>query len=98
MVHRYLTSEPRFRERRAKDRGIVNLLMEKYPKLQEIDKQLLIDAVQDYNSMDRYWRLLTSEHVELRGEDYGDKKVYEQKKEMELGYEPGYHELSHLKI
>ena len=34
--------------------------------------------------------MILSENPELRGNDYLDKDVYEQKAEIELGYESGY--------
>lgn len=89
-VKEYLTHEPKFRERRHKDNGIVNLLIERYPVLSVVPKSDLIEAVRDYNAMDRYWRLLTSQNADLRGTDYDDKTQYSQKKQIELGYQAGY--------
>lgn len=97
IVKDYLEEEPKFRERRNKDRGIVNLLMRRYPKLKfvietgAISKKEIIEIVQDHASMDRYWRKHTLENKSLRGFDYDDKKICEQEKQIELGYEPGYH-------
>ena len=77
-----------FRERRKKDKGIALILKEKY-KL-DVDTSLLTRLIQDANSMDRFWRKSLLENEHLRGIDYNDKKVLEQKREISLGYEPNY--------
>lgn len=96
LVEKYLEKEPRARERRNKDRALVNLLVERYPELQNVRKETLISAVQDFNSMDRYWRLTLKNREDLRGRDYNDKAYYEQREQINLGYEPRYHELKTL--
>ena len=88
LVKDYLIREPHFRERHAKDRGIANLLIEKYNL--DISKEKLTEIIQDANSMDRYWRMIMNENPELRGNDYDTKDIVESRKEMELGYETGY--------
>jgi hypothetical protein len=88
-VLEYLRSEPRFRERHNKDRGIANLLIEKYHL--DIEKSRLTAVIQDANSMDRYWRKLTAENPDLRGKDYDTKRIVEERKQMDLGYESGYY-------
>ena len=93
-IYRYLQAEPQARERRSKDRAIVNLLIRNYPLLKEIPKETLIKVVQDFNSFDRYWRLITGLHPELRGRDYnGDgfksKEQLEQEYQIGRGYEGG---------
>ena len=77
-----------FRERRKKDKGIALILKEKY-KL-DVDTSLLTRVIQDANSMDRFWRKSLLENEHLRGNDYGDKRSLEQKKEISLGYEEKY--------
>lgn len=89
-LYEYLKIEPRARERHFKDRACVNLLLEKYPTLKEIPKEMLIAFVQDYNSLDRYWRLLTAAFPELRGSDYDTKEKVETRKELSLGYYPNF--------
>jgi len=97
-VEKYLEVEPLFRERKNKDRGIVNLLMKKYPSLKHcieaglIGKETLTAIVQDHSSMDRAWRQSLEHNPYLRGKDYNEKKILVQKKQIELGYEPRYHE------
>lgn len=83
----YLESEPKARERRNKDRAIVNILIKKYPMLGEsVPKEVLIGFVKEHNSMDRYWRKILEERTDLRGDDYGDKDGLEIEKQIELGY------------
>lgn len=87
-VYDYLVEQPKFRERKSKDRGIVNLLCERYPSLKDVPKEHIIAAVQDYASMDRAWRQILSRetNAHLRGKDYDDKEALELEKQRELGY------------
>lgn len=91
-VERYLDREPRFRERRNKDRGMVNLLMDRYGALKSvieeglIGKDTLIAIVQDYASMDRAWRQALEKNPSLRGSDYDEKEKLVDAKLVELGY------------
>lgn len=91
-IENYLKEEPKFRERRSKDRGLVNLLMKQYDSLRIsidrgiISKDTVIAIVQDYASMDRMWRKTLEEQPELRGSDYDNKDQFEAKKLVELGY------------
>lgn len=92
LVISYLESEPQFRERKNKDRGMVNLLMRKYGGLERaikgglITKEQLTAIVQDYASLDRQWRQALELHPNLRGKDYDEKDHLEAKKLEELGY------------
>ena len=89
---RYLESEPRARERRSKDRGIVNMLIRQFPALEEIPKETIVEIVQEYNSLDRYWRKAMLEHPHLRGADYDTKAVVEQRAMQSIGYEVRHHQ------
>jgi hypothetical protein len=88
----YLQRQPMFRERKNKDRGIVNLLMEKYPPLKILiengilKKEDVVAMFQDYSSMDRAWRKSLQDHEELRGTDYDEKTKLESEMMEELGY------------
>lgn len=84
----YIRKEQLARLRKNKDRACVNLLLNDYPSLIGIPKDVLTRFVQDYNSLDRLWRLIMTEHPELQGADYGDKVVLSQRKQLELGYRP----------
>lgn len=85
-VEQYLKSEKKFRERSNKDRGIVNLLCTNHPELKSVEKEILVRAVREYNSMDRAWRQALEQDESLRGTDYGDKEKLEQEKLVDLGY------------
>ena len=91
-IKNYLESEPRTRERREKDRALVNLLLKRHPKLQnaleqrEMTKDDLIAIVQDFDSLNRFWRMILKECPELRGSDYNDKDDLELQKAVEIGF------------
>jgi hypothetical protein len=91
-VKEYMHQDIRFRERSNKDRGIVNLLMTRYPTLKAainhglIDKAVVTAIVQDYGSMDRAWRKVLEENVNLRGTDYEDKKLLQDEAKSLLDY------------
>lgn len=93
----YLVQFADFRERRNKNRWIGGIIFKKYgieitPKL----KDQLADIVTDMQNADRYWRLHTSERPQLRGSDWNTGRVVEEKKQLELGYTPGYNQDIHL--
>ena len=82
----YLVDEPRFRERKNKDRGIVNLLVEKYPELKSVRKETLIEAVREFSSLDRAWRQALERDASLRGSDYLEKETLTKRSRRKLGY------------
>lgn len=89
----YLQKYPEFRERRNKNKWIAGIVLKKYgveitPEL----KSQLSHLGTDLMNADRYWRMHTAETPQLRGNDWETKDVVEQNKEIELGYEPRYHE------
>lgn len=88
-VLQYLKEAPPFRERVNKNKGIANMIAKKYGVGFPADKRN--DIVADILSFDRGWRKALEEHPELRGKDYGEKDRLEQQKQIELGYESGYH-------
>ena len=91
-VQKYLENQPLFRERKNKDRGIVNLLIERYKPLSDaiesgmMSKDEVTAIVRDYASMDRSWRQILEHTPELRGSDYDEKTKLESEKLEELGY------------
>ena len=89
LVLNYLKDEPKFRERKNKNRGIGNLIERKY-HIELGDKKA--DIISDIVGADRYWRLHTAEHEDLRGNDYDTKKKMSQRSQIEYGYEPLYHQ------
>lgn len=93
-VEKYLESEPLARERRSKDRAIVNILLKIHPDFNQrtVSKETLVEIFGNFASMDRYWRQLMEEREDLRGTDYETKEKVSQEKQIELGYTPNYHE------
>lgn len=89
-VEKYLRDDPRFRERKNKDKGIFNLLVKKYRFLETMPRDSFIAVLQEYASMDRAWRQALEHDPSLRGSDYGEKAKLVQQKQIELGYTPGH--------
>lgn len=83
-----LESDIAFRERKNRMEIIAKMLIEKYHINTEPSRVKAI--IEDANSMDRYWRLILMERKDLQGNDYDTKRIVEEKKELELGYEVGY--------
>jgi hypothetical protein len=91
LIENYLENDKSFRERSNKDKGIVDLLINKYGLFylinqRMITKDTLVDMVQDYASMDRSWRYILEHNPQLRGKDYDDKDRLEAEKMEALGY------------
>lgn len=85
-IKQYLEKEPKARERHLHQRGMVNLLLEKYPEMKEIPKDKLVDFCHDFESYIRIWRKVTEENENLRGKDYSTKTIVVERKLEELGY------------
>lgn len=94
----YLIREPRARLRRNKNRAIGNIILEKYSSQFPLysdtkeDKAKMADMVGEILSLDRKWRKILEENPDLRGSDYKEKDILEQKAMLELGYEPNYNQ------
>lgn len=86
-VENYLKKEPRARERSLHQRGMVNLLLKKYPELGIVEKEMLVNFAKDFESYTRAWRSVLQNEPSLRGEDYEQKSDLVQNKRIELGYE-----------
>lgn len=97
-VEHYLEIEPKARERRNKDRALVNLLLKENYVVSDlisrnlITKERLIDFCHEFTNFDRCWRKVTEEREDLRGGDYDEKTVLEQRAQINLGYEPRYYQ------
>ncbi len=97
-VEDFLKTEPKFRERKNKDKGNAILLLKRVSftaiknAIQDghLNRDDLIRFCQDHASMDRAWRQALEHDPSLRGSDYGKKEVLEQEREIELGYSPGH--------
>lgn len=82
----YCGREPKCRERSLHQRGMVNLLLKKYPELAIVEKEMLINFAKDFESYTRAWRLLLQDEPSMRGNDYNLKSALEVNKKVELGY------------
>ena len=88
---------PDFRERRFRVKYLVILtlrsleLEEKYNKGEPLGFDEMAEFAVRYESYNRAWRQCLEENKDLQGQDYDDRKIYEQKKILSLGYEIGYH-------
>lgn len=78
---------PQTRERKNKNRYIARRLERKYHT--GVDESVMAAIVADVLNTDRGWRYVLQHNPKLRGTDYGDKKVLEQEKVVELGYQGG---------
>lgn len=85
---------PALRERKNKNRYIAVKLEKKYKTGLPIEK--LIEIAIDASTIDRGWRYILQHTPRLRGKDYDEKKVLEQNKKIELGYEGGIDEFKDL--
>ena len=83
-----LENYPSARERRNKWRAIACILKRRYRL--EIPDRIMASLLSDASSLSREWRRLLQENESLRGRDYYEKKVLEQAKQIDLGYEGGY--------
>lgn len=87
----YLKKEPRARERRNKNRAIGNIILGNcFPLYESVDKERMADMVGQVLSLDRKWRKILEDNPNLRGTDYDEKQILEEKKMLELDYEPDY--------
>ena len=91
----YLISTPEARERRFKDKHLVELLRNKYQG--KVDENL-VDICKDFDSLNRYWRLALAQNPKLRGEDYNNKKHYQDQKQISLGYDGFDYKAFHQKM
>lgn len=89
IVENFLRHRPYARERRNKDYALAALLSERYGLGDRITAETLVAVLQEYGSMDRYWRKALLDNTELRGEDYDTKDKVEHDKLEELGYNVG---------
>ena len=90
LILTYLKEMPPFRERKNKVRGLANLLIEKYHL--DIPREKMMNIIDDVVAGERYWRKILQNYPEYRGQDYDTKKKVVQKTQINLGYEPHYHQ------
>ena len=83
-----LENNPSLKERRFRARELSKYLLEKVI----ITPQELEEILSKFASMDRYIRMAQKDRKDLRGEDYNDKRKYEELAQLNFGYESGYHQ------
>jgi hypothetical protein len=91
-----LQNFPDFRERRFRVKYLAKLalrscgLENKEETKNALTLEELADFAQSYTSYDRIWRKVLNENEELRGKDWEDRREYEEKTQLDLGYDPLY--------
>lgn len=86
-----LENHPALRERRNRYKAIWELLHDKYQK-DMWGKETFLIVGPEILSITRIINKVQEEHKELRGSDYADGKILSQQTQVNLGYEPGYHQ------
>lgn len=95
-----LEKYPLFRERKYRYKYILVMALRELgythiklgDKMPQLSEDSMIDFAIRFDSYRHAWTDVTKDCKELRGKDYDDKKMLEQKKQIELGYSPGYHQ------
>lgn len=87
----YLERMPKARERKNKNKFLATLMEKKYASQMQtgFDVDVIERMLVSASTYDRAWRQVLEHEPSLRGSDYDDKKMLEQEKELELGYQPG---------
>jgi hypothetical protein len=96
LIKSKLESHPDFRERKHRGKYLAILALREC-KLEKTDKlthEELSSVCVAYGSLERAWRSVTADYKELRGTDYDQKVELEQKKQIELGYQPSFEQLN----
>lgn len=85
-VIKYIKDEPRFRERKNKNRGLANILLRLHPIIKDVKPEIFAYIIGEVLTMDRTWRKFLAENPDYRGKDYGDRERLMEKAMVELGY------------
>ncbi len=85
-----LENEPKARELSNRYRTVWYILYDIYHK-DVIDKQMFLEVGPMIITITREIRQLQEHNETLRGTDYEKGKILAQEKQLNLGYEPGYH-------
>jgi len=101
-IKQLLEREPDARERKNRSRAVWYILSMRFSKIHDTDsisKHDFQDVFPEILSIVRTINQLQQFDVTLRGGDYEDGKILSQRKQIELGYEPGFHRnVKQLKI
>lgn len=93
-IKKKLEDFPQFRERRFRSTRLAilslrDLDLEDKHKESRLTLEDLVAFAKKYDSYRHEWDKVMEENPELRGQDYGDKKIVEQEWQLAHGYEPG---------
>lgn len=96
----FLENSPKSRERKHKDSALVYFILKNYNnECMPMTSKMLVDFCQDFNSADRYWRMILQENPKLQGRDYEDRTILSQKWQINEGkYEPNYYKDVQVKL
>lgn len=81
-----LYAVPKFRERKNRNRGLAYLLAAKYPFLEKLRKEDILDICTDYMTMVRWWDRILQKEPKLRGADYYEKFKLQTQSRQKYGY------------
>ena len=87
-LEKFMKEIPASRQRKNKDRAIGRVLERHY--ITGLPIETLMEMIGEVISLDRYWRLIMSEHEDWQEGDYKDKDRLEQEKQISLGYQAGF--------
>lgn len=90
----FLENHPEARERRFREKWLVDFILEhkKYPF--PLTKKNLADFVHNFASADRYWRMILEENHELRGIDYKDGEKLSDEWQIKNEFQPMHDSIS----
>ena len=91
-----MEQHPKFRERTFRDEGLVilalrSLDLERKYETTPLDKKEMAEFAKKYDSYRHEWDAVMRECPHLQGSDFSDGKALSQAKQIEFGYEVGYH-------
>lgn len=99
-----LEAHPQFRERRFRGVGLAKLALRdlglegKFENGERLGFDEIISFAGKFDSYRHEYDAVQRAFPSLQGEDYSDGKALAQAKQIEYGYESGYHKLSALKV
>lgn len=88
----YLENNPKYRERKYRGHLLANLALRavgignKWSRGEKLTVQELCDFAVKFDTYRHAWTDVTKAVPELRGEDYEDKEMLMEAKQLELGY------------
>jgi hypothetical protein len=99
-IKQKLEENEHFRERSKRGVGLMRMSLRECGLIEKFDNNValtlfeLLEVAKKYDSYRHEWDSCTRDHINLRGMDYCDGKALSQNKQIEFGYEVGYHDLT----